>query len=260
MDIFKKIQFFFHDLGNFTLFAIEAIRYIPANIRKPHEVIRNIYSIGVKSVPVVAITGFFIGMILGLQLGDALEKVIAGTAIYASGGLSVSFIKEIGPVFTSLIVVSRVCSSVTAHLGTMKVTEQIDALKTFAVNPIGHLATPRVIAGMISMPILGFISVLIAMVGAWLMVTSVLDIPTSAFLEIAQYPLKARYVYESVIKMVVIGGFMLLVSTYCGFEAKDGAAGVGEATIRSVVISSFLVILLDYILGAAFMIFTGGAL
>jgi phospholipid/cholesterol/gamma-HCH transport system permease protein len=142
----------------------------------------------------------------------------------------------------------------------MKVTEQIDALKTFAVNPVSYLATPRVIAGMLSLPILGFISILISMFGSWLMITIVQDVPTQAFLEIAQYPLKMRYVYESLFKMIVIGGFMLLVSTYCGFEAKNGAAGVGEATIRSVVISSFLVILLDYLLGATFMIFSGGAL
>lgn len=256
----EKIRLFFHDLGHFTLFSLDSFRYIPANIKKPQEIFRHVFSIGVKSVPVVAVTGLFIGMIMGLQLGDAIDKVIAGTAVYASGGISVSFIKEIGPVFTSLIVVSRVCSSVTAQLGTMKVTEQIDALKTFAVNPVSYLVTPRVLAGMLSLPILGFISITISLIGSWFMITTVLDIPTSAFIEIAQYPLKARYVYESIIKMVVIGGFMLLVSTYCGFEAKDGAAGVGEATIRSVVVSSFLVILLDYILGAAFMIFSGGAL
>lgn len=253
----KKLQSLLHELGQFGVFFLETFRYVPRNLARPGEIFRNIFSIGVQSVPVVMITGFFIGMILGLQLGDAMESVIAGTAQYISGGLSLAMIKEIGPVFTALIVVSRVCSSVTAQLGTMKVTEQIDALKTFAVNPVGYLVTPRVIAGIIAMPILGYISIAASLFGSWLMISTLHDVPTIIFIEVAQIPLRVRFVVESVVKMMVIGGFVLQVGTYCGFEAKNGAAGVGEATIRSVVISSFMVILLDYILGALFLILAG---
>lgn len=256
----ERIRNFFIYLAKFTLFSIDSLRYIPKNVLKPYEFLRNIISIGVMSVPVVIATGLFMGLILGLQLGNAMEAVIAGTAQHISGALSVSLVKEVGPVFTSLIVVSRVCSSVTAQIGTMKVTEQIDALKTFAVNPISFLVTPRVLAGTISLPILGFISILASMIGSWLMLTIFYDIPTSVFIEVAQLPLKIKYIVESLVKMMIIGGFLLMISTYCGFEAKNGAAGVGEATIRSVVISSFLVILLDYILGAVFLVLTGGTL
>ncbi len=255
-----RIRKFFTELGQFTIFFAEAFRNVPRNIRSPYQLLLNIYNIGVLSVPVVALTGFFMGMILGLQLGNAMESTIAGTAQYISGALSVSLVKEIGPVFSSLIVVSRVCSSVTANIGTMKVTEQIDALKTFAVNPISYLVTPRVLAGIISLPILGFISIIASMIGSWLMITTLNDIPTSVFLEVAQMPLKIKYIFESITKMMVIGAFLLMVSTYCGFQAKEGAAGVGEATIKSVVVSSILVILLDYILGTIFIIFTGGAI
>lgn len=255
-----KIRAFFLELGQFTVFSIEAFRFAPLNIRRPYQILQNVMSIGVQSMPVVILTGFFMGLILGLQLGNAMESTIAGTAQYISGALSVSLVKEIGPVFTSLIVVSRVCSSVTANIGTMKVTEQIDALKTFAVNPVSYLVTPRVIAGMISLPILGFFSILASMIGSWLMITSLNDIPTAVFLEVAQLPLRVKYINESIIKMMIMGGVLLLVSTYCGFQAKEGAAGVGEATIRSVVVSSILVILLDYVLGTLFLIFTGGTL
>lgn len=253
----EKINSFFHELGQFGVFFLETIKYVPRNLKRPREIFNNVYTIGVQSIPVVIITGFFLGMIMGLQLGDAMEGVIAGTAQYISGALSLAMVKELGPVFTSLIVVSRVCSSVTAHLGTMKVTEQIDALKTFAVNPVGYLSTPRVLAGIIALPLLGYMSIMASMFGSWLMITSLHDIPTVTFLEVAQIPLKMKFVFESVFKMMVIGGFILQVSTYCGFEAKNGAAGVGEATIRSVVISSFMVILLDYILGALFLILSG---
>ncbi len=255
-----KLTAFFQDLAKFTIFSYEAIRFIPANFKRPYEIIRNISVIGMESVPVVITTGLFMGLILGLQLGDAMEGIIAGTSQYISGALSVSLVKEFGPVFTSLIVVSRICSSVTAQIGTMKVTEQIDALKTFAVNPVSHLVTPRLIAGLISLPILGFMSILASMFGAWLMLTTFHDISTSTFIEIAQSPLKLKIVFEAFFKLMMIGGTILLISTFCGFETKNGAAGVGESTIKSVVTSSFIVILLDYILGALVLVFTGGAL
>jgi phospholipid/cholesterol/gamma-HCH transport system permease protein len=256
----RKLTTFFQDLAKFSIFSYDAFRFIPSNLKKPYEVIRNISVIGVESVPVVIATGLFIGLILGLQLGDAMEQIIAGTSQYISGALSVGLIKEFAPVFTSLIVVSRICSSVTAQIGTMRVTEQIDALRTFAVNPIDHLVTPRLIAGIISLPILGFMSIMASMFGAWLMLTAFHDISTATYIEIAQAPLSLKIVIEAFAKLMIIGGSILLVSTYCGFETKNGAAGVGEATIRSVVTSSFLVILLDYILGALFLVFTGGVL
>jgi len=251
----KKIEEILSEIGNFFIFFLESIYYMWENIKNPLQVFENIYFIGVKSIIVVVATGFFMGLILGLQLGDALESIITGTSQYLSGALSVALVKELGPVFTSLIVVSRVCSSVTAHIGTMKVTEQIDALKTFGVNPVGYLATPRVMAGMISLPILGFISILTSMFGAWLMISLTQEIPAIVFIEVAQIPLRIRYIFESLIKMIVIGGFILEISTFYGFQAKNGAAGVGEATIKSVVVSSFLVILMDYMLGAIFLLF-----
>ncbi len=254
----ERLKSFFLDLAKFTIFSFNAVKFVPKSMLKPSEILRNISSIGVQSVPIVIATGLFLGLILGLQLSGAMEAVIAGTAQYISGALSVSLVKEIGPVFTSLIVVSRICSSVTAQLGTMKVTEQIDALKTLAVNPIEYLVTPKLIAGIFALPVLGFISITSSMIGSWLMMILFYDISTTSYLEFAQATLKIRYVIESFSKLMIIGGFLLLVSTYCGFETKNGAAGVGESTIRSVVISSFLVILLDYILGAVFLLFHGG--
>ncbi len=257
MNKFKEVL---KEIGNFFVFFLETFYYFIDNFKKPANILENIYNIGVKSLPVVVSTGFFLGLIMGLQLSDALESIISGTSQYISGALSVSLVKELGPVFTSLIVVSRVCSSVTAHIGTMKVTEQIDALRTFGINPVGFLATPRVVAGMISLPILGFFSILFSMIGAWIMIGLLGEIPLSVYIEVAQIPLKIRYIFESIIKMMIIGGFILEISTFYGFEAKNGAAGVGEATIKSVVVSSFCVILLDYILGAIIIMVSGGTL
>ena len=250
-----KISSIIHELGQFAVFSKEALIHIPYNIRHPGEFLANILQLGVKTVPVILLTGFFSGMILGLELSSALEAVIAGTSQFIGGALSLALLKEMGPVLTSLIVVSRVCSSVTAHLGTMKVTEQIDALKTFAVNPIRYLVSPRVLAGIVSLPILGLMSILASFLGGMLMVTGVFGTNINEFWEIAQYPLKIKYVITSIVKMSIIGGVILLISTYDGFHTKGGAAGVGDATIKSVVTSSFMVILLDYLIGTLFIVF-----
>lgn len=256
----QRILSFFHDIGEFFLFALEVIRKFRFGIHQWQELIKQVYIIGFESIPVVILTGLFSGLIMGLSLGSALESIIMGTAQYLSGGLSVALVKELGPVLTALIVVSRVCSSVTAHLGTMRVTEQIDALETMGVDPVEYLVVPRVVAGMISLPVLGLISIVFSLIGGWMMISGVHGVQTAVYIEWAQIPLKINHILESVFKMIFIGGFVLTVSTHEGFRASGGAAGVGNATIRSVVTSSVMVIFLDYVLGTIFMIVTGAVL
>jgi len=253
----ERVVGFFHEMGEFFLFVLEVLRRFWAGLHQGYEIVMQVYLIGFESIPVVVLTGLFSGLIMGLSLGNALESIIAGTAQYLSGGLSVALVKELGPVLTGLIVVSRVCSSVTAHLGTMRVTEQIDALETMGVDPVEYLVVPRVVAGILSLPVLGFISIVFSLIGGWMMISGVHGVQTSVYIEWAQIPLKVNYIVESLVKMMVIGGFILLVSTFEGFRARGGAAGVGEATIRSVVTSSVMVIFLDYVLGTLFMIISG---
>jgi phospholipid/cholesterol/gamma-HCH transport system permease protein len=212
------------------------------------------HEIGVKTVPIILLTGLFTGMILGLELADTLESMIAGTAQFIGAALSVSLLKELGPVLTSLIVVSRVCSSVTAQIGTMRVTEQIDALQTFAVDPVDFLVTPRVLAGIVSVPILSALSIAIGFTGGWLTIIFGFDVDNAVFWEMAQFPLRVAFVWESIAKTAVIGGAILLISTYMGFRTRGGADGVGKATIRSVVTSSLMVIVLDYLIGMFFIL------
>lgn len=246
---------FLADVGHFVIFSLRAIRQVPTIRHRPEEFFKSLFDIGIKTVPIVIWAGFFMGMILGLQLSDALEAIIAGTSQFIGGGLSLSFMKEIGPVLTGFIIVARVCSSVTAQIGTMKVTEQIDALRTFAVDPIGFLVTPRLLAGLVAAPVLGAFAILSGFLGGMIMVILVFNVNFWAFWELAQYPLKLKHVFEAYFKLTVIGGFVMLSSTYMGFETKGGAAGVGAATIRSVVVSSFLVLLLDYFMGMFFVVF-----
>jgi len=248
----EKLKSFFVELGHYFSFFILAVRHFPQNIRHPLEIIKNIWSIGVLSIPIIIATSFCVGMILGMQLGNAMELIMAGTAQYMSGALSVGTVLELGPIFAALILVSRVCSSVTAQIGTMKVTEQIDALRTLSVDPIGHLVTPRVIAGMISLPILGSMSIIAIMIGGWVMLGTLHGVDTNTYVMWAQAFMKLRFVWESIAKMIIMGGVLLTVSTYYGFYTSGGAVGVGNATIKSVVTSSFLAILIDYVLSTIF--------
>lgn len=260
MNFKEKCITFFHEIGEFFLFFFAVVKRFWRGMHQWQELLRQVYMVGFESIPVVILTGLFSGLIMGLSLGNALESIIMGTAQYLSGGLSVALVKELGPVLTALIVVSRVCSSVTAHLGTMRVTEQIDALETMGVDPIEYLVVPRVLAGMLSLPVLGMISIVFSLVGGWMMISGVHGVQTAVYIEWAQIPLKISYIFESLFKMLFIGGFILLVSTFEGFRAGGGAAGVGNATIRSVVTSSVMVIFLDYVLGTIFMIVSGGIL
>ncbi len=249
----QRSKKFFVTLGTFMVFMGDTFRHFPENIRHPGETLKHVWDIGVKSVPIVFMTGFFVGMILGLQLGESLEHFIVGTAQFVGGALSLSIFRELGPVLTSLIVVSRVCSSVTAQLGTMRVTEQIDALSTMSKDPMGYLVAPRVLAGMISLPVLGYISIFVSMVGGWLMMTLVNGVNSSTYWEWAQIPLDVINVVEGGVKLLIMGAMILLIATYYGFNTKGGADGVGKATISSVVTSSFMVILVDYIIGSIFI-------
>ena len=193
---------------------------------------------------------FFIGIVLAMQSAYQLEQM--GAAIYVAALVGVSMTREIGPVLTSLVIAGRVGAAITAELSTMKVTEQIDALRTLSVNPIGYLVTPRIIAGMISLPVLGSMSIIATMFGGWIMLSSVHGVDTTTYLMWSQLFLKVRYVWESITKMTVLGGMLLAVSTYHGFYTSGGAVGVGNSTIKSVVTSSFLVILIDYVMSSIF--------
>lgn len=241
-------------LGQFMIFMADTFKHFPENIRRPHEFIKHIWDIGVKSIPIVGLTGLFTGMILALQLGLALDTFINGASQFIGGALSLAGFRELGPVLTSLIVVSRVCSSVTAQIGTMRVTEQIDALATMSKDPMSYLVAPRVLAGIVSLPVLGAINILIYLLGGWFMMTYVIGINSETFWEWAQIPLVLKSVVEPVVKLAIMGATMLLIATYYGFNTRGGADGVGKATNSSVVTSSFMVIFLDFIIGTIFAI------
>ena len=202
--------------------------------------------IGVHSLLVVLITGAFTGMVLALQSSYGFRKFGAEGLVGAIVALSMT--RELGPVLTSLMVTGRAGSAMAAELGTMRVTEQIDALTVMALNPIKYLVAPRVVASCLILPILTIISDFIGIAGGYLIGVKLLGINEGAFINKIVKTLALADIYNGLIKAAVFGIILSVVSCYKGFNTRGGAEGVGRATTEAVVVSSVTILVADYVL------------
>lgn len=233
-------------LGDWTLFIRDTLGWL---FRRPFRwgvIVRQMEFIGVKSVPIIALTGCFVGAVFALQTGKAFSMFHAESLVGATLGLSIS--REIGPVFTALMITARCCSSMAAELGTMRVTDQIDALHSMAVSPLHYLVVPRLVATVVMAPLLTAFFAFVAVIGSYFVAVHLLAIPAGPFMEKLYYYVSVRDFVGGLIKAVVFGFFISLISCYQGYTATMGAAGVGRATTRAVVISSVTVLVSDYFL------------
>ena len=233
-------------LGRWFLFVTQTIVW---SFRPPfrwRHSFKQLEFIGVQSIPIIMLTGLFTGMVFALQAGKTLTLVKMETLTGATVGLSLT--REIAPVFTALMVTARVCSSMAAEIGSMKVTEQIDALYAMAVEPLQYLVVPRVIGCLLMLPLLTIIFDFIGTIGSYLVGVFLLQIPPGPFLDKLYWYVDVDDVMGGLIKASVFGFFIALISCFQGFFAEGGAEGVGRATTRSVVISSVTVLVTDYFL------------
>ena len=257
--LFKKIGLsllsFLEGIGAFSLFSFETIIWI---FRPPFDfknILRQINEIGVKSIPVGVISSFFVGMVMALQLGGPLEQQIQGISSFMGGGISLAMVRELAPVLTSVLLAGRIGSSIAAEIGTMKVTEQIDALTTLATNPIHYLSVPRFIASVFSLPLITMMAIVVGVFGGALVSYITLDISFASFYENAQQFLHLNDLLSGLSKTVIFGGEISLISCFTGFHATGGAAGVGKAAIQSVVYSFMMIIVSDYFVTYTFQLF-----
>jgi len=204
--------------------------------------------IGVGSIFLVSLTAFFIGAVLSLQLVDGFRDFGAESQTGAVVGLGMA--RELAPVFTALMVSSRAGSAITTELGSMRVSSQIDALVTMAVNPIQYLVVPRVLAGMITVPILTLLFDVIGMFGAYLVGVHLMGLDPGVFLERMRWLVDWDDVRQGLIKAAIFGFTISLIACRQGFHASGGAAGVGQATNRSVVHNAIAILALDYLITA----------
>jgi phospholipid/cholesterol/gamma-HCH transport system permease protein len=234
------------ELGRVAFLAAELLRSLVTQRLNRHDLIQHLYFIGVKSLSVVLVTGAFTGMVLCAQTYFQFHKVAMDTATLAV--VSVSMCSELGPVLSALMVAGRVGAAMAAELGTMRVTEQIDALRTLATHPVDYLVLPRVIATMVAMPILTVGSITVGILAGYLVAVYLLGIdPTYSYYHMLRYT-SPTDVAQGLIKAFVFGGFISLISCHKGMQCRDGAEGVGRATTEAVVYSSITILISNFFL------------
>lgn len=212
--------------------------------------INQIFLIGYKSIVMIAFTSFFMGMVIAFSTGVYLENKLKGIAAYTGGAIAISFIREIGPIITSLLMAGKSGSAVAAELGSMVVTEQVDAIITMGVRPVQYLILPRVLAGAFSFPILTAISDAMGIVGGSMITHIYANQSFQAYYANAFGMVDLESVILGVVKSLLFGFMIILISCSRGFFVKGGTESVGIATTQAVVISSLFTVIFDYVLTA----------
>jgi phospholipid/cholesterol/gamma-HCH transport system permease protein len=236
--------------GRLARFAIETIAGLFSPPFYPRLILRQIIEIGYYSLPVVGLTALFTGMVLALQSYVGFARFNAEGSIATVVVLSVT--RELGPVIGGLMVAGRVGAAIAAEIGTMRVTDQIDALMTLSTDPLRYLVLPRLLAGLITLPFLVLVADIIGVFGGFLVATYKLGFNPASYLTQTQQHLETRDLVLGLVKASVFGFIVTLMGCYNGYYSRGGAEGVGHATTYAVVSASVIILLSDYFLTQAF--------
>lgn len=236
--------------GHLTLFTCHAVTHC---VRPPfywRNLGRQLIEIGYYSLPVVGLTAIFTGMVLALQSHTGFARFSAESAI--PNVVVVSITRELGPVLAGLMVAGRVGAAMAAEIGTMRVTEQIDALATLSTNPFKYLVAPRLVAGLISLPLLVLIADAIGIFGGYLVATYKLEFTSGTYLANTREFIEVMDVVSGLVKAAVFGFLIALMGCYFGYQSRGGAQGVGTATTNAVVAASILILSFNYLITELF--------
>ena len=237
----------------YFILAWNALRFIFARPFYGRDLVQQMDEIGVKSLGIVLLTGLFTGMVLALQTSVQLKTF--GATMFIGRLVSAAMIRELGPVLAGLMVAGRVGSGIAAQLGSMRVTEQIDALNTLGTDPIKKLVTPRVLAALIMLPVLTIINDLVGIIGGNIIATTMVGVPTGFYWrtvwdQIAVDGFTLRYIpldfVQGLTKPFVFGGIISITACFFGLNTTGGTEGVGQSTTRTVVTASILILIIDY--------------
>jgi phospholipid/cholesterol/gamma-HCH transport system permease protein len=234
------------DVGTHVMLFVSSLRWM---LKRPFRVgilVEAMDYIGVQSLLIVCMIGLFVGMVFALQLTSALRQF--GTEGFVGATLGIAVTRELSPVFTSIVVAARAGAGMATELGSMRITEQIDALATMAVNPVQYLVTPRVIAGTIMVPLLSLLFVVMAMAGGYGVAVWLEHVDPGVFMENARWIVEPKDLIQGLVKATVFGCALTVISCAQGFNASGGAKGVGIGTTRAVVGSFVTILVLDYFL------------
>jgi len=234
--------------GDFCIFSWRTLAWLFAGglrMKNLRLLIYQMFEVGVKSVPVVAVTGAFIGMVMAIETYSEFKAF--GQETRLGSVIFLSVFKQIGPVMAAMMLAGRVGGALTAELGTMNVTEQLDALRVMGADPIRVLVVPRVLACVVLTPVLTIYSDLMGMIGGWLIAVKFLQVPNAPFWHNAQISVEMWQINEGVIKSIFFGGAIGLISCYKGFNCGSGASGVGRACTEAFVTSFVSIIIMNFI-------------
>jgi len=250
MELLASVgRVFLHFLGasgRFGLFTVTALSHC---LRPPFYfrlIGRQMIDIGYYSLPVVGLTAIFTGMVLALQTNTGFSRFGAASATATVVVLSVT--RELGPVIAALMVAGRIGAAIAAEIGTMRVTDQIDALQTLSTNPMKYLVVPRILAGFVTLPLLVLVADVIGVFGGYIVATYRLGFNPGSYISNTWTNLTSTDIWSGVIKAAVFGFIVALMGCYYGYNSRGGAQGVGAATTYAVVSASVMILLFDYLL------------
>jgi phospholipid/cholesterol/gamma-HCH transport system permease protein len=245
-DAFAPVYRALDTIGGHLILMVRALSWLPRRPFRPQNYLEAAEYIGFGSLPIVLLVGAFAGMVMSLQSVYAFKQF--GLEAFAGGTTGKAIAVELGPVLTSLMLAGRAGSGMATELGTMRISEQIDALESMAVNPVQFLVLPRLIAAMVVTPILTLLFFVISMFGAYFVAVILLHVDQGQYMSNLRDILHMQDVIQGLIKGVFFGFMITLIGCYQGFTAKGGGRGVGMGTTRAVVIASVTTLVMDYFL------------
>ena len=245
---FHNIYRYFKLLGTFFGLLVKPPYYF-------QEVLEQLYQLGYKSLPIVGLTSTFTGMVLAFQTGMEMSRF--GAKAYIGSVVALSLIRELGPVLTTLVIAGRVGAGITAELGSMRVTDQIDAMRAMATDPYKKLVFTRVIALLIIVPLLTIIADFLGLIGGAIVAAVNLNVGFEMYRSTIANVLLVEDIICGMIKPVIFAFIIGTIGCFLGMNASGGTKGVGNATTQSVVISSILIFILDFVLTKLFFMFGG---
>lgn len=240
---------FVEHMGNAWTMTAQAVRVLFRRPFEGREIVRQVEALGVASMGIVIVTSVFIGMVMSTQFAFGLQKF--GGMEYTSRVVALSFARELAPTLTAVIVGGRIGAGMTAELGSMAVTEQIDAIQALGADPVKKLVMPRLVAAVIVMPLLGTFALILGFSGAMFITDWQFNIPASFFLSSALQTLQLMDYGAGLIKTPFFGAIIAIVGCHFGIRTRGGTAGVGYNTTRTVVVTSITILITDFFLTKA---------
>lgn len=249
-DILDSLLNALNELGAMVRFLLRLLLATPRALLRLQLVSAQIYNAGALSLVIIMLSGLFVGMVLGLQGYQLLERFGSEEALGTAA--AIGLVKELGPVVTALLFAGRAGTALASELGLMRATDQISAMEMMAVDPIRRVVVPRFLGGVIAMPLLAAIFSVIGIYGAQLVGVQIMKVDGGSFWSQMRASVSLHDINEGIVKSAIFGVACSLIAVYEGFHARPTAEGVGRATTRTVVTSSVVILFLDYLITAGF--------